>query len=47
MTLRRRSEPLFEKFKELADKRKEILDEDIEVLVAEEIRCRTDFSSTI
>lgn len=29
--------PLFEKFKELADKRKEILDEDIEVLVAEEI----------
>jgi len=28
---------LFEKFKELADKRKEILDEDIEVLVAEEI----------
>jgi 2-isopropylmalate synthase len=28
---------LFKKFKELADKRKEILDEDIEVLVAEEI----------
>ncbi len=28
---------VFEKFKELADKRKEILDEDIEVLVAEEI----------
>jgi len=28
---------LFEKFKELADKRKEIVDEDIEVLVAEEI----------
>ncbi len=28
---------LFQKFKELADKRKEILDEDIEVLVAEEI----------
>jgi 2-isopropylmalate synthase len=28
---------LFEKFKSLADKRKEILDEDIEVLVAEEI----------
>jgi 2-isopropylmalate synthase len=28
---------LFERFKELADKRKEILDEDIEVLVAEEI----------
>jgi 2-isopropylmalate synthase len=28
---------LFEKFKELADKRKEILDEDLEVLVAEEI----------
>jgi 2-isopropylmalate synthase len=28
---------LFEKFKELADKRKEILDEDIEALVAEEI----------
>ena len=28
---------LFTKFKELADKRKEILDEDIEVLVAEEI----------
>jgi len=28
---------LFEKFKDLADKRKEILDEDIEVLVAEEI----------
>lgn len=28
---------LFEKFKELADKRKEILDEDIEVLFAEEI----------
>lgn len=28
---------LFEKFKELADKRKEILDEDIEVLIAEEI----------
>lgn len=28
---------LFHKFKELADKRKEILDEDIEVLVAEEI----------
>jgi 2-isopropylmalate synthase len=28
---------LFEKFKELADKRKEIFDEDIEVLVAEEI----------
>ena len=28
---------LFKKFKELADKRKEILDEDIEVLIAEEI----------
>lgn len=28
---------VFERFKELADKRKEILDEDIEVLVAEEI----------
>jgi 2-isopropylmalate synthase len=28
---------LFEKFKELADKRKELLDEDIEALVAEEI----------
>jgi 2-isopropylmalate synthase len=28
---------LFEKFKELADKRKEILDEDIEVLIAEEV----------
>jgi 2-isopropylmalate synthase len=28
---------VFEKFKDLADKRKEILDEDIEVLVAEEI----------
>jgi len=28
---------LFDRFKELADKRKEILDEDIEVLVAEEI----------
>jgi 2-isopropylmalate synthase len=28
---------VFEKFKELADKRKEILDEDIEVLIAEEI----------
>jgi 2-isopropylmalate synthase len=28
---------LFEKFKELADKRKEIVDEDLEVLVAEEI----------
>ena len=28
---------LFKKFKELADKRKEILDEDIEALVAEEI----------
>jgi 2-isopropylmalate synthase len=28
---------LFKKFKELADKRKELLDEDIEVLVAEEI----------
>jgi len=28
---------LFEKFKDLADKRKEILDEDVEVLVAEEI----------
>ncbi len=28
---------LFEKFKELADKREEILDEDIEVLIAEEI----------
>ncbi len=28
---------LFEKFKQLADKRKEIVDEDIEVLVAEEI----------
>jgi len=28
---------LFERFKDLADKRKEILDEDIEVLVAEEI----------
>jgi 2-isopropylmalate synthase len=28
---------LFERFKELADKRKEILDEDIEVLIAEEI----------
>jgi 2-isopropylmalate synthase len=28
---------LFQKFKDLADKRKEILDEDIEVLVAEEI----------
>jgi 2-isopropylmalate synthase len=28
---------LFERFKELADKRKEMLDEDIEVLVAEEI----------
>jgi 2-isopropylmalate synthase len=28
---------IFEKFKELADKRKEILDEDIEVLIAEEI----------
>lgn len=28
---------LFEKFKQLSDKRKEILDEDIEVLVAEEI----------
>jgi len=30
-------ERLFTKFKELADKRKEILDEDIEVLIAEEI----------
>ena len=28
---------LFERFKELADKRKEILDEDLEVLIAEEI----------
>ena len=30
-------DPLFQKFKELADKRKEILEEDIEALVAEEI----------
>ncbi|MBW1922470.1 MAG: 2-isopropylmalate synthase [Deltaproteobacteria bacterium] len=35
---------LFKRFKELADKRKEILDEDIEVLVAEEIlRCPDQF----
>jgi 2-isopropylmalate synthase len=34
---------LFQKFKDLADKRKEILDEDIEVLYAEEILRAPDF----